>query len=93
MMGRNCWRAAKIASPQTQATAVWKRPIRSVARRPGYREAEAGRVWADLIETDRMCRSYRYLAQRLDRAGDLLQIGPLGAASGAFVFLLSQFPA
>lgn len=39
-------------------------------------------VWEDLVETDRMARYYGYLAQRLDRLGDLLQIGSVGAASG-----------
>ena len=49
-------------------------------------------VWDELVETDRMCRYYGYLSQRLDRLGDLLQIGSVSAASGAFVSLLSHFP-
>ncbi len=51
------------------------------------------RVWEDRIETDRMCRYYGHLAQRLDGLGDVLQIASVGAAAGAFVSLLSQFPA
>lgn len=49
-------------------------------------------VWEELVESDRMCRYYGYLSQRLDRLGDLLQIGSVSAASGAFVSLMSHFP-
>ena len=48
-------------------------------------------VWDELVETDRMCRYYGYLSQRLDRLGDRLQIGSVGAATCAFVALLAQF--
>ena len=49
-------------------------------------------IWEELVEADRMCRYYGYLSQRLDRLGDLLQMGSVGAASGAFVSLMSHFP-
>ena len=51
-----------------------------------------GLIWEELVETDRMCRYYAYLAQRLDRQGALLQVGSVGAASGAFVSLMSHLP-
>ena len=35
-------------------------------------------VWDELVETDRMYRFYGFLSQRLDRMGDLLQIGSVG---------------
>lgn len=49
-------------------------------------------VWDEMVETDRMCRYYGYLSQRLDRLGDLLQIGSVSAASGTFISLMSHFP-
>lgn len=51
-----------------------------------------GLIWEELVETDRMCRYYAYLAERLDRQGALLQIGSVAAASGAVVSLMSHFP-
>ena len=33
-----------------------------------------GLIWEELVETDRMCRYYAYLAERLDRQGALLQM-------------------
>lgn len=51
-----------------------------------------GLIWEELVETERMCRYYGYLAERLGRQGALLQIGSVGAASGAFVSLMSHFP-
>lgn len=52
-----------------------------------------GLIWREMVDTDRMHRYYGYLAQRLDRLGDLLQIASIGAASGAVVSWLSHFPA
>ena len=49
-------------------------------------------IWEGLLDSDRMCRYYGYLAGRLERLADLLQIGAVGLASGAFLALLSHFP-
>ena len=49
-------------------------------------------IWEGLLDTDGMRRYYGYLAGRLERLGDLLQIGAVGFASGAFLALLSHFP-
>ena len=46
----------------------------------------------ELAETDRMCRYYGYLAGRLARLGELLQIGSVAAPLVAIVALLSGFP-
>ena len=47
----------------------------------------------ELVETDRMCRYYGYLAQRLVRLGELLQFGLVAAPLAAIAALLSAPPA
>ena len=49
-------------------------------------------VWEGQVESDRMCRYYGYLANRLRRRGELLTISVVGMSSGAFVSLMSHFP-
>ena len=46
----------------------------------------------ELVETDRMCRYYGYLAQRLVRLGELLQFGLVAAPLAAIAALLSAPP-
>lgn len=49
-------------------------------------------IWEEVVDSDRMCRYYGYLSQRLSRVSQLLAIGTVGAASGSVLTLLSQFP-
>ena len=49
-------------------------------------------IWEELVDSDRMCRYYGYLSHRLNRLSELLAIGTIGAASGAFFALLYRFP-
>ena len=50
-------------------------------------------IWEGLLDTDGMCRYYGYLAVRLERLSSLLQICAIGFGSGAFLTLMSHFPA
>ena len=49
-------------------------------------------VWEELVETDRMCRYYGYLAHRLNRLGELLAIGTVSFSLGAVLAVLKQLP-
>lgn len=49
-------------------------------------------IWEEVVDSDRMCRYYGYLSQRLSRVSQVLAIGTVGAASGAILTLLSRFP-
>lgn len=49
-------------------------------------------IWEEVVDSDRMCRYYGCLSQRLSRVSQLLAIGTVGAASGSVPTLLSQFP-
>ena len=46
----------------------------------------------ELVDTDRMCRYYGYLAGRLARLGKLLQAGSVAAPLATIATLLSGFP-
>ncbi len=49
-------------------------------------------IWEEVVDSDRMCRYYGYLAQRLSRVSQVLAIGTVGATSGTVLALLSRFP-
>ena len=49
-------------------------------------------IWEEVVDSDRMCRYYGYLAQRLSRVSQVLAIGTVGATSGTVLTLLSRFP-
>ena len=49
-------------------------------------------IWEEVIDADRMCRYYGYLATRLKRLGDLLAIGTVGFSTGAVLTLLTHLP-
>lgn len=49
-------------------------------------------IWEEVVDSDRMCRYYGYLSQRLNRVSELLAVGTVGAASGSVLTLLSRFP-
>ena len=52
-----------------------------------------GLIWHELVDTDRMCRYYGYLAQRLAQLGELLQVGVAAAPLVTIATLLSGSPA
>lgn len=49
-------------------------------------------VWEEMVETDRMCRYYGYLTERLNRLGELLAIGTVSFSLGAVLTALQKFP-
>ena len=49
-------------------------------------------IWEGLLDSDRMCRYYGYLAESLERTADWLQIYAIAAASGAVLAVLAHFP-
>lgn len=49
-------------------------------------------IWEGVLGADRLCRYYRYLADRLSRLGDLLAIGTVSLSAGAVLTVLNQLP-
>ena len=49
-------------------------------------------IWEGVVESDRMCRYYGYLAVRLNRLGSLLLFAAVAASSSAVLSHLSHCP-
>ena len=49
-------------------------------------------IWEEVLESDRMCRYYGYLAVRMSLVSNALLVGVVAGSSGAAFSVLSQWP-